>query len=84
VTSNSSLESLAVADFNGDGRPDVAELTINFNDPSLPSAAMKVLLGQADGSFVTSVSTAVANTLVNSFNPLWLLETSIGMEMLTW
>ena len=68
VTSNSSLESLAVADFNGDGRPDVAELTINFNDPSLPSASMKVLLGQADGSFVTGVSTAVANTLVNSFN----------------
>ena len=68
VTSNSSLESLAVADFNGDGRDDVAELAITFSNPSLPSASVKVLLGQADGSFVSGVSTAVTNTLVNSFN----------------
>src|SRR6185369_6769233 len=50
VTSNSSLESLAVADFNGDGRDDVAELALTFSNPSLPSASVKVLLGQADGS----------------------------------
>jgi hypothetical protein len=68
VTGNSNLESLAVADFNGDGRPDLAELAINFNGPSFPSASLKVLLGQADGTFVAGRSTAVANTFVNSFN----------------
>lgn len=68
VTGNSNLESLAVADFNSDGRPDVAELVINFNGPSLPSASVSVLLGQADGSFVAGPTTAVAKTFVNTFN----------------
>jgi hypothetical protein len=35
ATAGSSLQSLAVADFNGDGRPDLAELAIGFNNSSL-------------------------------------------------
>ena len=68
VAGNSNLESLATADFNGDGRPDLAELTINFNGPSFPAASVNVLLGQPDGTFVAGASAAVGNTFVNSFN----------------
>jgi hypothetical protein len=68
VTGNSSLGSLAVADFNGDGRPDLAELVLNTNNVSFPSASIRVMLGQADGSFVAGASSAVANTVVNPFN----------------
>jgi hypothetical protein len=68
VTGDSSLESLAVADFNGDGRPDLAELIIDFNGSSLPSASVNVLFGQGDGTFVAGPSTAVANSFVNPFN----------------
>jgi hypothetical protein len=68
VARNSNLESIATADFNGDGRPDLAELTINFNSLSFPSASVNVLLAQPDGTFVAGASTAVGNTSVNSFN----------------
>lgn len=68
VAGNSNLESLAAADFNGDGRPDLAELIINFNGPFPSASSVSVLMGQADGTFVAGASTAVAKTFVNTFN----------------
>jgi FG-GAP-like repeat len=68
VMGNSNIETVAVADFNGDGRPDLAELVINLNGPSFPSASVSMLLGNADGTFVAGASTAVASTFVNEFN----------------
>jgi hypothetical protein len=71
VASNSSLGPLATADFNGDGRPDVAELAIlNSDGSSQPSALVNVLLAQADGTFVAAASTTVGPTLLNSFETL--------------
>ena len=68
VTGDSNLESVAVADFNGDGRPDLAELVINFSGASFPSASVSVLLGKADGTFTAGAGTAVANVFVNQFS----------------
>jgi hypothetical protein len=55
-------ESLAVADFNGDGKPDIAA---GILEPS----RIEVLLGQGDGTFRPSVVTAIGQLQ----NPVTLL-----------
>ena len=42
-------DSVAVADVNGDGKPDL--LVANFYDPSKASGSVGVLLGKGDGTF---------------------------------
>src|SRR5438067_924901 len=46
--------SLALADFNGDGRPDLATANLNSNDVS-------VLLSNGDGTFQAAVNYAVGS-----------------------
>jgi hypothetical protein len=48
-------ESLAVADFNGDGRPDIAA---GASTPGAPGR-VEVFLGQGDGTFRTSIVTTI-------------------------
>src|SRR5262249_5091063 len=52
-----------VADCNGDGKPDLA--VANAGDPSGNGAAVTVLLGRGDGTFLPPVTTAVAPRLVS-------------------
>ncbi len=50
---------VTVADFNHDGKPDLAVL--NLGQPSTPKASLSVLLGNGSGSFQPAVTTAVLN-----------------------
>lgn len=68
VTVNSRIASLTTADFNGDGRPDLAEVLENVNSQSFPATSVNVLLGQVDGTFVPTASTAVGITVVGPLN----------------
>ena len=56
-------ESIATADFNGDGIPDLA-VANSFGNPSLPGT-LTILLGKGDGTFTTS-STTATNSLPGS------------------
>jgi hypothetical protein len=47
-------DSVAVADVNGDGKPDL--LVANFYDPSKASGSVGVLLGKGDGTFQSAVT----------------------------
>ena len=57
-------DSVAVADLNGDGKPDL--LVVNqCADPSCNNGSMSVLLGNGDGTFQTAVSYGSGGTLAN-------------------
>jgi len=66
VAQGSNVQSIATADFNGDGKPDLAEVTLNLGSSSFPSASVKILLGQADGTFVPGPTSPVSATAINS------------------
>ncbi len=61
-----SPDSVVVADFNGDGRPDIATA-------SQSSATVSVLLRNSDGTFQPGVSSA-AGSSPNSLRPLYVAD----------
>lgn len=68
ASANSVLQSLAVADFNGDGRPDLAQSALIF-DSSSSLLSVTVFLGQTDGTFVPGVKSVVGPKGFDSFLP---------------
>ncbi len=64
TTGRAAARSVAVADFNGDGKPDLAVVTIRVNNVS-------VLLGNGDGTFQlrrTSRGVGADGVAVGDFN----------------
>jgi hypothetical protein len=70
VPAGSNLQSVVAADFDGDGRLDLAQLATQANGASFPTASVSVLLGQADGTFVAGPSTPAGVSVINLFNAI--------------
>jgi hypothetical protein len=60
---------IAVADFNGDGIPDLAVTTNADSTSTLPRSTLFVLLGKGDGTFVLSSETPAASEIEESESP---------------
>src|SRR5689334_4835000 len=54
VQNNSNPVYMAVGDFNGDGKPDLA--VANYGAPGFPGNNVSILLGNGNGTFQTAVS----------------------------
>jgi hypothetical protein len=73
---------VTVADFNNDGKPDVA--VVNAGPSSASQSSLSVLLGNGDGSFRPAVTTAVQNggaglsIAVGDFNGDRLLDVALN------
>src|SRR5262245_54415049 len=52
---------VTVADFNHDGKPDLAVVNVGPSSPSSIQSSLSVLLGNGSGSFQPAVTTAVLN-----------------------
>ncbi len=74
------LYSVAVGDFNGDGRPDLA---VTSEGPSFNIGNVSVLLGNGDGTFQAAVNYTVGDsprsvrwgTSMGTANPIWRWRT---------
>ena len=64
---------VTVADFNNDGKPDLAVL--NAGSSSASQSSLSVLLGNGDGSFKPAVTTAVQNSGAGQGNAVSLTQT---------
>jgi hypothetical protein len=53
---------VTVADFNNDGKPDLAVVNTGALSTSTSQSSLSVLLGNGDGSFQSAVTTAVLNS----------------------
>jgi hypothetical protein len=53
---------VTVADFNNDGRPDLAVLNMGPSSPSTSQSSLSVLLGNGNGSFQPAVTTDILNS----------------------
>jgi hypothetical protein len=53
---------VTVADFNNDGKPDLAVVNQGPSSTSTPQSSLSVLLGNGDGSFQPAVTTNVLNS----------------------
>src|SRR6185312_7599430 len=53
---------VTVADFNNDGKPDLAVLNQGPSSTSTSQGSLSVLLGNGNGSFQPAVTTAVLNS----------------------
>jgi hypothetical protein len=63
------LRSIAVADFNGDGKPDIAAAMDALSTQDASSGSMTILLGNGDGTFSPAASYPL-NGIVSQPNAL--------------
>jgi hypothetical protein len=61
---------VTVADFNNDGRPDLAVLNMGLSSASTSPSSLSVLLGNGNGSFQPAVTTNIVNGGLGQGNAL--------------